>query len=182
VSVTDSPVAAASKRPRIVLVAAVAENGVIGQGGTLPWRLKSEMRHFRDVTWGKPVVVGRKTYESFARKPLPGRTNIVVTRDPGLMIAGALVTTNIAAALDAARGDALRRGADEISVVGGADIYAQTIANADRLLITRVRLKPAGDTTFPPIDLKVWREVSHTDHAAGPDDEAAYSIHTYERQ
>ena len=177
---TASPVAT-STEPRVVLVVAVAENGVIGQGGKLPWRLKSEMRHFRDVTWGKPVVVGRKTYESFARKPLPGRTNIVVTRDPALTIPGALVTTSVAAALDAARGDALRRGVDQISVVGGADIYAQTIADADRLVVTRVKLQPAGDTTFPPIDPSVWREVERSDHAAGPDDEAAYSIHVYER-
>ncbi len=178
---TSGPSALPSKRPRIALVVAVAENGVIGQGGKLPWRLKSEMRHFRDVTWGKPVVVGRKTYESFARKPLPGRTNIVVTRDRALSIAGALVTTSVAAALDAARGDALRRGVDEISVVGGADIYAQTIAEADRLVVTRVKLRPAGDTVFPLIDPGVWREVQHTDHAAGPEDEAGYSIHIYER-
>jgi dihydrofolate reductase len=181
VSETSAPVAASLQRPRIVLVVAVAENGVIGQGGRLPWRLKSEMRHFRDVTWGKPVVVGRKTYESFARKPLPGRTNIVVTRDRALTIPGALVTSSVGAALDAARGDALRRGVGEISVGGGADIYAQTIADADRLVVTRVKLQPAGDTTFPPIDPKVWREVEHTDHAAGPEDEAPYSIHVYER-
>jgi dihydrofolate reductase len=181
VSGTIGPVAVTSKRPRIVLVVAVAENGVIGQGGKLPWRLKSEMQHFRAVTWGKPVVVGRKTYQSFARRPLPGRTNIVVTRDRTLAIAGALVTTSVAAALEVARGDALRRGVDEISVVGGADIYAQTIADADRLVITRVKLQPAGDTTFPPIDPKLWREVERADRAAGPDDEAAYSIHVYER-
>ncbi|MPZ36784.1 MAG: dihydrofolate reductase [Rhizobiales bacterium] len=164
-----------------MLVVAVAENGVIGQGGRLPWRLKSEMRHFRDVTWGRPVVVGRRTYESFARKPLPGRTNIVVTRDRALAIPGALVTTSVADALAAARGDALRRGVDEISVVGGADIYAQTLAVADRLVVTRVKLHPPGDTTFPRIDPKLWCEVERTDHAAGPDDEAAYSIHVYER-
>jgi dihydrofolate reductase len=180
VSGAASPVVS-STHPRVVLVVAVAENGVIGQGGKLPWRLKSEMRHFRDVTWGKPMVVGRRTYESFPRRPLPGRTNIVVTRDPTLTIPGALVTTSVAAALDAARGDALRRGVDQISVVGGADIYAQTIADADRLVVTRVKLQPAGDTTFPPIDPKVWREVERTDHAAGPGDEAAYSIHVYER-
>jgi dihydrofolate reductase len=181
VSLTTGSVAGGAKRPRIVLVVAVAENGVIGQGGRMPWRLKSELRHFRDVTWGKPVVVGRKTYESFARKPLPGRTNIVVTRDPMLTIAGVLVTTSLAHAFDAARGDALRRGVDEISVVGGADIYAQTMAEADRLMVTRVKLRPPGDTTFPPIDPKVWQEVERTDHAAGPDDEAGYSIHVYER-
>lgn len=180
-SLTTGPVTEGTKRPRTVLVVAVAENDVIGQGGRLPWRLKSELRHFRDVTWGKPVVVGRKTYESFARKPLPGRTNIVLTRDPMLTIPGVLVTTSLAAALDAARGDALRRGADEITIVGGADIYAQTIADADRLVVTRVKLRPAGDTTFPTIDPEIWREVDRTEHAPGPDDEAAYSIHVYER-
>jgi dihydrofolate reductase len=181
VSPTTGPATGGTKRPRTVLVVAVAENDVIGQGGRLPWRLKSELRHFRDVTWGKPVVVGRKTYESFARKPLPGRTNIVLTRDPTLTIPGVLVTTSLVAALDAARGDALRRGVDEIAIVGGADIYAQTIVDADRLVVTRVKLQPAGDTTFPTIDPEVWREVERTDHAAGPDDEAAYSIHVYER-
>lgn len=172
---------AAWARPRIVLVAAVAENGVIGQGGTLPWRLKSDMQRFRELTWGKPVIVGRKTYESFGRKPLPGRTNIVVTRDRALTIAGALVTTNLAAALDVARGDALRRGVDEIAVVGGADVYAQTMAAADRLIITRVKLQPPGDTLFPPIDPKVWREIERTECPAGPSDDASYSIHVYER-
>lgn len=170
-----------AKRPRIVLVVAVAENGVIGQGGKLPWRLKSEMQHFRAVTWGKPVVVGRKTYQSFARKPLPGRTNIVVTRDRALGMPGVVVTTSVADALETARGDALRRGVDEVAVVGGADIYAQTIAEADRLVVTRVKLQPAGDTTFPPIDPKLWREVERSEHAAGPEDEAPYSIHVYER-
>lgn len=169
-------------RPRIVLVAAVAENGVIGRGGGLPWRLKSEMQRFRTLTWGKPVVVGRKTYELFSRKPLPGRTNIVVTRDRSLVIPGALVTANLEAALDAARGDAMRRGVDEIAVVGGADIYAQSMDVADRLVITRVKMKPEGDIIFPVIDPKLWHETEHTDHAAGPDDEAGYSIHVFERQ
>ncbi len=171
----------ALRRPQIVLVAAIAENGVIGQGGDLPWRLKSDMRHFREFTWGKPVVAGRKTYQSFARKPLPGRTNIVVTRDPALTLAGALVTTSLAAALEAACGDALRRGVDEVCVVGGSDIYAQTIADADRLVITRVKLRPGGDAQFPSIDPRVWREVVRTEHPAGPDDDAAYSTCVYQR-
>ena len=88
---------------------------------------------------------------------------------------------SVAAALEAARGDALRRGADAIAVIGGADIYAQTIAGADRLVVTRVKLQPDGDARFPAIDPKVWREASRSDHAAGPDDEAAYSVHVYER-
>jgi len=168
------------KSPRIVLVAAVAANGVIGQGGALPWRLKSDMRLFRERTWGRPVLVGRRTYESFSRKPLPGRTNIVVSRD--FAAPGVLVAPSLAAALDAARGDALRRGADEIVVVGGADIYGQTMPLAERLVITRVRLQPAGDTSFPAFDPAFWHEVERADHAAGPEDEADFSIHVYQRQ
>jgi dihydrofolate reductase len=176
---TDGPI-----RPqpiKLVLVAAVAENGVIGQGGALPWRLKSDMKQFRALTWGKPIVAGRKTYHSFPRRPLPGRTNIVVSQDPNFAAPGALVAPSLVAALEAARGDALRRGADAIMVVGGADIYAQTMSDADRLVITRVKLQPAGDTKFPFIDTNVWREVERTDHAAGPDDEAGYSVYVYER-
>ena len=108
----------AGSKIEIVLVAAVAENGVIGRGGALPWRLKSEMQRFRARTWGKPVVVGRTTYLSFAKQPLPGRTNIVVSRDRNFSVPGALVTSSLAAALEAARGDALRRGAGMIVVAG----------------------------------------------------------------
>jgi dihydrofolate reductase len=179
--VSGNPTPVAPQRPCLVLIAAVAENGVIGRSGDLPWRLKSDMQRFRALTWGKPVVVGRKTYESFARKPLPGRTNIVVTHDRALTIAGALVATSLAAALDAARGDALRRGVNEICVVGGADVYAQTIADAGKLVITRVNLQPAGDTKFPAIDPTVWRAVERSEHAAGPGDEASYLIHVYQR-
>ncbi|MGH6771657.1 MAG: dihydrofolate reductase [Xanthobacteraceae bacterium] len=165
----------------LVLVAAVAENGVIGSNGALPWRLKSEMQHFRALTMGKPIVAGRRTYLSFARKPLPGRTNIVASRDRNFSAPGALVAPDLTTALETARGDALRRGVDAIMVVGGADIYAQTMARADRLVVTRVKLAPDGDARFPPIDPKVWREVACTDHAAGPDDEAGYSVRVYER-
>ena len=110
---------------RLVLLAAVADNGVIGQAGGMPWRLKSDLAHFRAASMGKPVVMGRKTYASIG-KPLAGRTNIVVSRDRTLTIPGALVTTGLAQALAAARGDALRRSAGEIVIIGGADIYAQT--------------------------------------------------------
>ncbi|HEY7661704.1 MAG TPA: dihydrofolate reductase [Xanthobacteraceae bacterium] len=169
--------------PRIalVLIAAVADNDVIGQGGRLPWRLKSEMQQFRTLTWGQPLVVGRKTYLSFSRQPLPGRTNIVVSRDPDFAAAGAVVTSSLAAALETARGDALRRGVATIVVAGGADIYAQTIADADRMVVTRVHLRPDGDVKFPAIDPAVWKEVQRTDCGAGPDDDAPYSVHRYER-
>src|SRR5690349_323102 len=111
---------------QIVIIAAVAENGVIGQGGTMPWRLKSDMAHFTALTKGKPVVMGRKTWESLHVKPLPGRTNIVVTRDGNFTAPGALVARSLAIALEAARGDALRRGSD-IMVIGGAEVYAQSM-------------------------------------------------------
>jgi dihydrofolate reductase len=171
-----------SRRIALVLVVAVAENDVIGQNGRLPWRLKSEMQRFRALTWGQPIVVGRRTYLSFTKQPLPGRTNIVVSRDRNFAVAGALVTSSLASALEAARGDALRRRAGTIMVVGGADIYAQTMARADRLVVTRVHLQPDGDTKFPAIDPHVWQEVERTEHRAGPDDEADYSVLVYERR
>ena len=120
----------------IVLVAAVAENGVIGRGNALPWRLKSDMAHFRALTMGKPVVMGRKTYLSIG-KPLKGRTTIVVSRDRGFAAPGVLVAPNLDYALVAARGDALRRGADAVIVAGGADIYIQALPAASRLAVRR---------------------------------------------
>jgi dihydrofolate reductase len=165
----------------IVLVAAVAENGVIGRAGALPWRLKSEMQRFRALTWGKPVVVGRKTYLSFSKMPLPGRTNIVISRSRDFAAPGAVVAPTLSAALDVARGDALRRGADAIMVVGGAEIYAQAMPLADRLEITHIRAAHAGDTVFPAIDAAIWRETQRSTHAAGPGDDTGYDAVTYVR-
>jgi dihydrofolate reductase len=167
--------------PALVLIAAVADNGVIGQGGGLPWRLKSDLRNFRAVTMGKPVVMGRKTFASIG-KPLPGRTNIVVSRNRDFAAPGVVAAPGIEAALAVARGDALRRGADAIAVIGGADLYAHTIADADRLVITHVRLRPDGDTLFPAIDPMLWREAQRSDHAAGPDDAADFTVLVYERR
>jgi dihydrofolate reductase len=163
---------------QIVLIAAVADNGVIGRGGKMPWRLKSDMRHFVALTKGKPVVMGRKTYDSTHIKPLPNRTNIVVTRDKNFTAPGVLVTTSLEAALEAARGDALRRGTD-IMVIGGADIYAQAMPLADRLEFTQIHMRPEGDSLFPPIDPAVWREAAREAHPAGPDDDAAYDFVSY---
>jgi dihydrofolate reductase len=169
-----------SSRIAIVLVAAVGDNGVIGRAGGLPWRLKSDMLHFRATTAGKPVVMGRKTYNSIG-KPLKERTNIVVTRDRSVAIKDVLVTSSLDAGMAAARGDALRRNADAIMVIGGADIYAQLLPAADRLEITQVHLQPNGDATFPPIDPVCWKEVSRAEHAAGPGDDASFTILRYER-
>jgi dihydrofolate reductase len=165
----------------IVLIAVVAENGVIGRGGVMPWRLKSDMAHFRALTMGKPVLMGRKTYLSLQVKPLPGRTNIVASRDPSFTAPGVLVARSFEAAIEAARGDALRRGAD-IVVIGGADIYAQAMPLAGRLEITQVRMRPEGDSVFPPIDQAIWRETARNAHAAGPGDDAGFDIVTYQRR
>jgi dihydrofolate reductase len=164
---------------QIVLVAGIAENGVIGRDGTMPWRLKSDMRHFRAMTLGKPVVMGRKTYLSTSIKPLPGRTNIIITRDASFTAPGALVATSLDAALDAARGDAMRRGINEVAVIGGADVYAQAMPLATRLEITEIKLKPEGDSRFPAIDPAVWTEASRTSHPAGESDDGAYDFVTY---
>ena len=163
---------------QIVIVAIVAENGVIGQGGVMPWRVKSDMAHFKALTTGKPVLMGRKTWASLHVRPLPGRTNIVVTRDESFTAPGALVSTSLDTALEAARGDAMRRGTD-VMVIGGADIYAQAIPYADRLEITQVRLAPGGDTRFPEVDPAVWREAAREAHPAGAGDDAAFDFVSY---
>ena len=166
----------------IVLIAAVAENGVIGADNTIPWRLKSDMQRFKAMTIGRPVVMGRKTFESFPRRPLPGRTNIVITRDAAYRAGGAVVTTSFDNAALLARGDALRRNAREIAIIGGAEIYAQFMAGADRLEITEVHIRPRGDIHFPRIDAALWQEVARERHPAAPGDSAAFSYVTYRRR
>jgi dihydrofolate reductase len=174
--------ATAVNRPQIVLLAAVADNGVIGAGGAIPWRLKSDIQRLKAMTMGKPIVMGRKTFESFPRRPLPGRTNIVVTRDASYRAAGAIVTTSFADASAVALGDALRRFATEIAVIGGAEIYAQWMDVADRLEITEVHARPEGDTYFAAIDAADWEEVARVRNPAGPDDSTDFSYVTYRRR
>ncbi|MFL6793409.1 MAG: dihydrofolate reductase [Bradyrhizobium sp.] len=165
----------------VVLVVAVAENGVIGSLGAIPWRLKSDMKRFKALTLNRPVVMGRKTFVSIGR-PLPGRTNIIVTRDPDFRAAGVVVTNSFADARAIAMGDALRRFATEIAVIGGAEIYAQWIDSADRLEITEVHARPDGDTRFATISAAAWEEVARVRNPAGPDDSADFSYVTYRRR
>lgn len=167
-------------RISIVLLVAVAENGVIGRDNALPWRLKSDLQRFRQISMGKPVLMGRKTYESIG-KPLKGRTNIVVSRQADYAAAGVIVAPSIAASLATARGDALRRGADSIVVIGGTEIFLQTMPLADRIEFTLVHAAPEGDTYFPPIDPQIWREAERTEHAPGPQDDASFTYIRYER-
>ena len=166
--------------PDILIVAAIAENGVIGRGNALPWRVRSDLKHFRALTLDKPVIIGRKTFLSIG-KPLGGRTTIVVSRNPNFAAAGIVVAPSLDAALAAARGDALRRGANTIVVAGGAEIYAQAMAFAARLAITRIHKNAEGDARFPSIDPKVWRETACEEHAPAAEDEAAFAFVNYER-
>ena len=173
--------ATADARPQIVLVVAIAENGVIGAGGAIPWRLKSDMQRFKAMTLDKPVVMGRKTFVSIG-KPLQKRTNIVITRDKDFRAAGAVVTNSFADARAIATGDALRRFATEIAVIGGAEIYAQWMDSASRLEITEVHARPEGDTHLAAIDPAAWEEVARVRNPAGPDDSVAFSYVTYRRR
>lgn len=173
-------VVAPRQRMDIVLIAAIAENGVIGRGNALPWRLKSDMAHFRAVTMAKPLVMGRKTYLSIG-KPLKGRTTIVVSRDPGFAAPGIVAAPSIDAALSVAYGDALRRGADAIVVAGGAEIYAQIMERATRLAVTQVHMRAEGDAYFPPIDMRRWQETDRKECPAGADDDAGFAIVNYAR-
>jgi dihydrofolate reductase len=165
----------------IVLIVAVADNGVIGSGGAIPWRLKTDQQRLKAMTMGRPVVMGRKTFLSL-RRPLPGRTNIVVTRDPDFRAPGAVVTTSLSDARAVATGDALRRSAAEIAVIGGAEIYAQWMDIADRLEITEVHARPEGDTYLAAIDGADWEEVARVRNSSGPDDSADFSYVTYRRR
>jgi dihydrofolate reductase len=171
---------AAATRPDIVLVVAVAENGVIGRDNALPWRIKSDLQYFRSVTIGRPVVMGRKTFESIG-KPLPQRTNIVITRDVNYGAPGIVVVNDLPAALEVARMDAVARKVDSIAVIGGTDIFRQALPFANRLVVTEVHAKPEGDTYFPEIDPTMWREIERRPQPKGPDDDYGFSFVTYER-
>jgi len=143
----------------ISLVLARAQNGVIGDRGKIPWRIPEDMRRFKALTMGKPVIMGRKTWESLPKKPLPGRTNIIVTRDPDYTADGAVV----AHTLDEAVAIAERANPSEIAVIGGAEIYAAALPRASIIHLTEVHADIAGDTVMPPFDAREWRETSRED-------------------
>lgn len=165
---------------RVAIIAAVAENGVIGASGDMPWRIPSDFAHLKRVTMGKPLIMGRKTFESIG-KPLPGRTNIVVTRQTGYQPDGVIVVSDLESALTHAKTIAETDGVDEVVIFGGAEIYRQGMPLADRLYITHVALAPEGDTYFPEIDPEVWTIVETPPIEKSEKDSAAYIIHNYER-
>jgi dihydrofolate reductase len=166
---------------KIVLVAAIGENNVIGREGQLPWRLKSDLQHFRRVTLNRPVIMGRKTYVSIG-KPLKDRTNIILTSDLSLIAPGCVLTQSLEAAMGFARQDAQKRGVEDIMVIGGSDVFAAMMPNAARLEITHVHASPEGDVKFPPIDPAVWREVSRQEITPGPEDSAPFAVAEYVRR
>ncbi len=167
----------------VAIYVAIAENGVIGREGGLPWRLSSDLKRFKEGTMGKPIVMGRKTWESFPRKPLPGRVNIVVTRDRTYRAEGAETVASLKDAIALAEIRArCMTGADDICVIGGGQIYAQALPIADRLHVTHVLATIEGDTVFPDIDPAVWRLVSAQDFPAGDKDTHATRYAVYERR
>ena len=160
--------------PKISLIVAVAKNGIIGTGGTMPWHITEDFAHFKAVTLGHSVVMGRKTYESIGR-PLPRRRNIVITRNAELSIEGCEMASSLEGAL------AMCAGEEEVFVIGGGEIYRQAMPLADKLYITHVGVEVEGDTRFPEIDPTIWREVSREDFERGKDFEHPFSFVDYER-
>jgi len=159
-----------------------ARNGVIGKDGALPWRLKTDLANFRAVTMGKPVIMGRKTWESLPKKPLPGRTNIVLTRDGSFEAKGAVVCDNFSEAVSIAREQAAEDGVGEVCVIGGASLFELALARAQRIYLTDVDVEAEGDVTLSPIDESRWTEVSCVEHPAGEGDEHAFKIRVLERR
>jgi dihydrofolate reductase len=164
----------------ISLIVAAAENNVIGRSGGLPWRLSSDLKLFRTVTMGKPVVMGRRTFESIG-KPLDGRTNIVITRRDDFTHDEVVVVASVEAALAAARSAAMATGADEIMIIGGSEIYRLLIVHAGRIYLTRVHATPEGDADFPELDPEEWHEVAREPLPKGQRDQHSATLVTLER-
>jgi dihydrofolate reductase len=164
----------------LAIIVAVAENGVIGKDNALLWKISEDMQYFKRVTMGKPIVMGRKTYESIGR-PLPGRTNIVVSRNAAFQAEGVSVVHSLDEALALARDIAEQDGAEEVMVVGGAQIYAATLPLADRLYITEVHASVAGDAVLPAIDWTCWEETSREHRVAEYPNPYDYSFVCYAR-
>jgi dihydrofolate reductase len=166
--------------PRLALIAAVAANGIIGRDNDMPWRLPTDLRHFKQVTMGKPVIMGRRTFESIGRA-LPGRLNIVVTRNTDYTDEAVKVAYSLDEAEMIAEAHARVHGADEVFVIGGSQLYGEAIGRADKLYITEVHARPEGDTHFPAIEPTLWREVSRDGPHRTEADSAAVSFVIYER-
>lgn len=161
------------------LIAALGENRVIGVDNSMPWHLPGDFKYFKATTLGKPIIMGRKTWDSLGR-PLPGRLNIVVSRQTDLALEGAEVFPSLDAAVERAEAWAKAQGVDELMLIGGAQLYAQGLEQADRLYLTRVALSPEGDAWFPEFDLNQWKLVSNVENAA-EGDKPVYNFEVWEK-
>ena len=164
----------------VSIIVAAADNGVIGNAGGMPWHLPSDLKRFRALTLGKPVIMGRKTFQSLP-KALDGRDNIVITRDSGFRPDGAIIAASLEAALLIGRELAEGRGGEEIMVIGGGEIYRQALPVTDRVYLTRVQASPAGDAVFPPLDPAQWRIVREEPLPRGVKDPYGAALIVYER-
>ncbi len=164
----------------ITHVAAVSLNGVIGKDSQMPWSLPSDLKRFKQITMGKPIVMGRKTFDTIGR-PLPGRANIVITRSANYKADGVHVVSSIEDALTLATKLAKDTGADEVCVIGGGEIYRQTLPQTGRIYLTRVMAEMPGDTHYPELDEAEWEEVAREHRSEGPHDTADFDIVTLER-
>jgi len=161
----------------VSIIAAMAKNRIIGNKNGLPWRMPADMRHFKQTTMGKPIIMGRRTFESFGAKPLPGRSNIIITRDPSFSPKDCLIAGSPDQALELAA----RQQADEVMVIGGATIYTALLPKAQRLYLTYIQADIDGDSQFPDYPNSTWKEVSHRHYPADPDNPHAYSFVSLEK-
>ncbi|HEY3814096.1 MAG TPA: dihydrofolate reductase [Caulobacteraceae bacterium] len=166
----------------LAIVVARAKNGVIGHAGGLPWRLKSDMALFKASTMGKPILMGRRTWDSLPKKPLPGRMNLVLSRDLTFEAQGAIVCENFSEALGIAREQAEEDGAEEVCVIGGEALFDLALPKTKRLYLTEVDASPDGDARFPAINESEWREVRRDEHPAGENDDHAFVFRVLERR
>ena len=168
--------------PQLVLVVARARNGVIGRDGDLPWRLRSDLQRFKALTLGKPCIMGRRTWDSLPLKPLPGRLNLVLSRDESFEARGAVVCTTLDEAVEIARETAEEDGVGEVCVIGGVALFERALPRAKRLYLTEVGAEPEGDVLFPAFDEADWVEVSSEAHPAGEKDDHPFVFRVLERR
>jgi dihydrofolate reductase len=166
---------------RLSLIVAQGRNRVIGSAGQLPWRLKDDLAHFKRTTMGAPVIMGRKTWESLPKRPLPGRPNIVISRDWNYDAAEARVYSSVSPAINAAKAMALRAGQTEVFIIGGAAIYELALPLADRIYLTEVDASPEGDVFFPAVDTASWSESGLTRFEAGEGNDHGFTIKVLDR-
>tara|TARA_Y100000588_G_scaffold169152_1_gene182911 strand:+ start:213 stop:728 length:516 start_codon:yes stop_codon:yes gene_type:complete len=162
------------------IIVAIADNGVIGRNNSLPWTLPGDLIHFKEITMGKPIIMGRKTFESIGN-PLPGRKNIVITRNRKFSSKGVTIVHDLAVAIESGYSVALENGVGEVMIIGGANIYIKALPLANRLYVTEVHSDIEGDVTFPKFNQAEWSEVSRHYQVAGPKETCNYSFVLYDR-